>query len=61
MKTKTLKKKLVLNKKTVVDLNSGKLKEIKGGVSYITSCPGKYFCNTYTPLTCGDGKICLMC
>ncbi len=32
MKTKTFKKKLTLNKKTIADLTSGKLSHVKGGL-----------------------------
>jgi hypothetical protein len=40
MKTKTFKKKLTLNKKTVVNLNNSELNDVKGGcATEVQSCP----------------------
>lgn len=40
MKTKNFKRKLVLNKKTVVNLNIGELNHVKGGcATEVQSCP----------------------
>jgi predicted component of type VI protein secretion system len=46
MKTKKLSKKLVLNKKTVSNLNLSYLKSVKGGLTY--KCPTDILiCDTY--------------
>lgn len=57
MKSKNFKKKLVLNKKTIADLNNGQLGLVKGGVippSLLTDCFPKCPQPTYveTCLTC---------
>lgn len=46
MKPKKLKKKLTLNKKSVVNFNDVELSKIRGGATYtcyVTQCPPTYF------------------
>lgn len=38
MKAKKFDKKLVLNKKTISDLNNLEMKSLKGGIKFETSC-----------------------
>lgn len=70
MKTKKFSKKLLLNKKTIADLNNVKLKNVPGGghdTVYIT-CPPcivtddgcTYSCETCNPATY-SGNPCLPC
>lgn len=53
MKTKKLNKKLMLNKKTLVNLNAQELFRVHGGGDTETrTCPT--MCNTYCPERCPD-------
>lgn len=54
MKTKTLKKKLMLNKKTIVHLNGGDLDGAKGGMTI--TCP-----SGFTVCVTGCASICPNC
>ncbi|NIM16489.1 MAG: hypothetical protein GTO45_31135 [Candidatus Aminicenantes bacterium] len=55
MKTKTFKKKLVLNKKTIADLNNGQLGKIKGGKTGPTQLISVCVCQVPTEnQTCPD-------
>lgn len=58
MKTKNFSKRLVLNKKTVANLNNHDMKNIYGGretgaTECVTNCQTNCFrCNTKFPLSC---------
>ncbi len=67
MKTRNLKKKLMLNKKTVADLSSGSMKNAQGGrpkqsdsicdpdcTMYVSACEGTCTC-------CGGGDTVIVC
>ena len=63
MKTKKLRRKLLLNKSTVVDLNKGSLAIIRGGdeatqiperCTFLSECPCSVGC-TEPPTGCGSG------
>ena len=52
MKSKTLKRKLSLNKKTVADLNMGKMKNAYGGIKYTIPETNCILCTGTCPFTC---------
>jgi hypothetical protein len=58
MKTKTFVKKLILNKKTVTNLDNLAMNDVQGGainlsrISYCVGCPTVTTCNTCAPVTC---------
>lgn len=64
MKTKKFSKKLVLNKKTIVNLDGRSMSGIIGGLTAVTNCPeddncisAPWLCYTdpgYPALTCND-------
>jgi hypothetical protein len=53
MKTKKFSKKLVLNKKTVANLENGEMKKVQGGKTVVSCpCPRTEFCPTWIFAIC---------
>ena len=53
MKTKKFNKKLVLNKKTIVNLKNGQMKKVQGGKTYPPcGSPCTEFCDTWIFTIC---------
>jgi hypothetical protein len=55
MKTKIIKRKLFLNKKTIVDLNGSQMEHLKGGIDE----PPKPCIDTYARSGCPSGVTCV--
>jgi natural product precursor len=53
MKTTKFSKKLVLNKKTVANLENGEMKKVQGGKTVVSCpCPDTEFCPTWIFTIC---------
>jgi hypothetical protein len=60
MRTKILQKKLVLNKKTIVNLGNDDLGKVKGGIVTVVTCRGG--CTDSECETCyGTPSVCAPC
>lgn len=57
----TFKKKLVLNKETVVNLDNGEMKLAKGGSELLSNCNDCFTMDTVCTTICTAGTLCRPC